>query len=90
MTGAIAAGNDSSRFTIALDPNQTITAVVVPSDTLQATLAVADPDGNTLGSATAAAAGKQVFVQTVVAVAAGTYTFTVGSAAGSADRSPCK
>src|SRR5262249_23126851 len=47
------------------------------------TVQLADPFGSGLGGATAAGPGKEVVLQTVPAATDGTYTFTVGSAAGS-------
>ena len=64
-TGLLAWVGDTNSFTIALDAGQTLTACVLPAAALQANLTITAPGGATLGSATAAAAGKQTFVQTV-------------------------
>ena len=70
--------DDTDSFTINLDAGQTLTAVVVPAATLQPVLTITGPSG--AGPATAAAAGKQVFIQTLAVSTAGTYTVTVASA----------
>ena len=81
-SGYITPAGDTDSFTVSLDAGQTLTAYVTPALALQAILTVTDPGGNTIGSATAAATGKQVFIQSVPVTTAGTYTLTVGSAAG--------
>ena len=81
-TGVINPAGDTDSFTIVLDAGQTLTADVAPTAALQPTLTITGPDGATLGSATAAAVGKEVFLQTVPVTTAGTYTMTVGGAAG--------
>jgi ELWxxDGT repeat protein len=81
IAGHITSTADTDSFTIELDAGQTLTALAQPADGLQPTLAVVGP-GGTSGSAIAPGAGQQVFLQTVAASTAGTYTVTVGAAGG--------
>jgi subtilisin family serine protease len=75
---------DTDSFTLAVNAGQTVTVLVHPlGTTLQPTVQLADPSGTGLGSAVAAGPGQEVVLQTVPAATDGTYTITVGSAAGS-------
>ncbi|MCC6125070.1 MAG: M36 family metallopeptidase, partial [Pirellulales bacterium] len=81
-SGAIGAAGDTDSFTIDLDAGQTLTAWVRPAAGLQPTLSIAGPGGINAGPITASAAGKDALLQTVSALAEGTYTVTVGSTGG--------
>ena len=81
-TGVVNVSTDTDNFTIALGSGQTLTACVVPAAALQPFVTITGPTGSALGSATAAAAGKQAVLQIVPVNTAGTYTVTVGSASG--------
>ena len=81
-TSAIGLAGSSENFTIALDPGQTLTAFVAPAGTLEPTVTVTAPGGAVLATATASALGQQALVQTVPIGSEGTYTVTVGGAAG--------
>jgi uncharacterized repeat protein (TIGR01451 family) len=81
ISGTIASAGDTATFTLPVDGSQTITLDVKPSaGSLQASVTVQDPNGSTIASATAAAAGKEVVVQTVPASTTGTYKFVVSGA----------
>jgi hypothetical protein len=82
VSGTFGAPGDIDSFTIAVDPNQTITAIVTPAPGLQPTVTLADPSSAVIGSATAAAAGQAALIQTAPATTGGTYTLIVGGAAG--------
>jgi len=73
-------GADTDPYTLALDAGQTLTVLVDPAAGLRPTIEVRGPSGTVLGSGTAAAAGKDVFLQTLPVAVAGTYTITVASA----------
>jgi hypothetical protein len=80
VDGTVPAGA-TQPFTLPVDGGQTITVDVVPaSNLLQATIELRDPSNNLIGSATAAAAGQEVFLQTAPATTSGTYTITIGGA----------
>ena len=80
VSASIAPGNDSDSFTLSLDAGQTLTALVMPPLSLQSVLTITGP--SRAGPVTAAAAGKQVFLQTLAVPVGGMYTVTVGSANG--------
>ena len=80
--GNIGFAGDTDSFTLSVDPGQTLTAVVTASAGLQPSITLRDPSNNPIGSATAGAAGQNALLQTVPAVTAGTYTFTVTGANG--------
>ena len=75
----IGAKSDVDSYTVVLDVGQTLTAVVVPASALRPKLSISGPGGVNVGPTSAAAAGKQVFIQTVPVTTAGTYTITVAS-----------
>ena len=66
-------------FTVALDAGETVSLAVSPSSSLQPTVAVCDPSGNTLGSATATVSGGSAVVETVMATSSGNYSLNIGS-----------
>ena len=82
-TGVIGLAGDLDSFALGVGPGQTITVVVVPEATLQPTIELYDPGDALIGSALSGGAGQDVVLQTVPAAAGGTYTVTVGGAAGS-------
>jgi hypothetical protein len=73
---------DTDSFTLALDPDQTITAIVTGSGSLQPRVELRNPDSTVIGSATAAGATQVALLQTAPAATGGTYTFTVSGAGG--------
>ncbi|HVX60745.1 MAG TPA: pre-peptidase C-terminal domain-containing protein, partial [Pirellulales bacterium] len=82
MTRTIAYGGDTDGFTLSVDPDQTLTAVLEPAATLQGTIEVVDPAGNVVATATADAAGDKVVLQSAPVAGGGTYTVVVGGGAG--------
>ena len=82
ITGMVNAAGDTDSFTIALDAGQRLTAYIVPGSGLQGMLSITGPDGSTLGTVTATAAGKQAVIQSVPVSTAGTYTITIASTNG--------
>ena len=66
-------------FTVVLDAGETVSLAVSPSSSLQPTVAVCDPSGNTLGSATATVSGGSAVVETVMATSSGNYSLNIGS-----------
>jgi hypothetical protein len=74
---------DTDNFTLNIDPGQTVTLLVTPTDPgLQPTVQLLDPSGQTLGSAVAAAAGQNALLQATATTTGGTYTIGVGGASG--------
>ena len=82
IAGNIGFAGDTDNFTLSVDPNQTITAVVTASAGLQPSVSLRDPSNNVIGSATAAAAGQNALLQTAPAATGGNYTFAVTGAGG--------
>jgi hypothetical protein len=82
ITGIIGSAGDTDSFTLAIDPAQTVTAIVSGSGGLQPSVELRNPASTVIGSATAAAANQPALLQTVPAAAGGTYTFTVSGAGG--------
>jgi len=79
--GGTVPASATQSFTLPVDGGQTITVSVVPDvASLQAIIELHDPPNNVIGSATAAAAGQEVLLQTAPASNAGTYTITIGGA----------
>src|SRR5262245_38436125 len=83
VTGNIGFAGDTDSFTLAIDPDQTITAIVTGSGGLQPSVELRNPASTVIGSATAAGAGQPALLQTAAATTGGTYTFTVSGAGGS-------
>src|SRR5262247_3415238 len=73
---------DTDSFTLAVDPDQTITAIVTGSGGLQPSVELRNPASTVIGSATAAAVNQPALIQTAPAATGGTYTFTVSGAGG--------
>jgi hypothetical protein len=82
IAGVIVPAGDTDSFTLAVDPAQTVTAIVTGSGGLQPSVELRDPNSNVIGSATAAAANQPALLQTAPAATGGTYTFTVSGAGG--------
>ncbi len=79
-SGLISPAGDTDTFTLAVNPGQTITVLVAPtSPGLQPAVALFDPSGTSLGTATAALAGQDALLQTVAAssTVAGSYQVVV-------------
>jgi hypothetical protein len=79
VTNAYSYVGDTDSYTVSVDPNQTIT-VVVSAPHSQATVTLIDPNGHTIGSASASAVGGFAVLQTVPTdiASTGTYTIVVG------------
>jgi immune inhibitor InhA-like protein len=73
---------DTDSFTLAIDPDQTLTAIVTGSGGLQPVVELHNPDSTVIGSATAVGGTQIALLQTAPAATGGTYTFTVGGAGG--------
>src|SRR5215467_10085966 len=58
---------DTDSFTLAIDPDQTITAIVTGSGALQPRVELRNPDSTVIGSATAAGATQVALLQTAPA-----------------------
>ena len=83
VSGVINFAGDVDSFTLAIDPNQTISVLVTSnSPGLRPSLALRDPANVTIGTATAAANGQNALLQTVATTSGGVYTFAVTGAAG--------
>jgi hypothetical protein len=80
--GRISFVGDTDAYTLDLADGQNLSLVVTPDAGLTPTVELRDPSDAVLGSATAAAAGETVMLQTVPMVGAGTYTIVVGEAGG--------
>ena len=79
---SISVASETDSFTLDLDPGQTITLLVEPEAELQPVIELFDPANTSLGTAAAAAAGQDAVLQPLATTGAGTYTVTVGGAAG--------
>jgi hypothetical protein len=82
IAGVIGPVGDTDSFTLAVDPAQTLTAIVTGTGGLQPSVELRDPNSTVIGSATAAAANQPALLQTAPATTGGTYTFTVSGAGG--------
>src|SRR5262245_842730 len=82
IAGNIGIAGDTDSFTIAIDPDQTVTAIVTGSGGLQPSVELRNPTSTVIGGATAAAANQPALLQTAPAATGGTYTFTVSGAGG--------
>jgi hypothetical protein len=85
--GAINFAGDTDRYTLSLDAGQTMTVSVSPgspafgANPLAPTVELRDPSNNVIATASAAG-GIEAILQTVPTSMAGTYTITLGGAAG--------
>src|SRR5262245_11173650 len=82
IAGIVGSPGDTDSFTLAVDPAQTVTAIVTGSFGLQPSVELRNPESTLIGSATAAGAGQPAVLQTAAATTGGTYTFTVSGASG--------
>jgi immune inhibitor InhA-like protein len=82
VAGAIGFAGDTDSFTLAIDPDQTVTAIVTGLGGLQPSVELRNPTSTVIGGATAAAANQPALLQTAPAATGGTYTFTVSGAGG--------
>ena len=80
--GNIGFAGDTNSFTLTIDPDQTVTAIVTGSGGLQPSVELRNPASTVIGCATAAAANQPALLQTARAATGGTYTFTVSGAGG--------
>ena len=79
-TGFIGSATETDTFTISIDPNQTISVLVTPTtSTFRPAVQLLDPNGATITTATAAAAGQAALIQTAgeTATTTGTYKIVV-------------
>lgn len=76
-SGDIENVGDAKTFTVDLDPGQTVTASAESDPSLQAKLELFDSANNLVASATAAAPGANVLLQTAPIIAGGTYQLVV-------------
>ena len=83
-SGTISIGETTDSFTLSLDAGQTITVDVVPSPSLEPRVELRDPSNTVIATATAAAVGQEVVLQTVPVATAGTYTISVAGGGASA------
>ena len=80
QAGLIHVAGDIDQFTLAVDPNQTLTVLVTPnSGGLRPTVELRDPSNAIVGTSSAAAAGQTALVQTIPTsgLVPGTYTIAV-------------
>src|SRR5262245_28516347 len=82
IAGNIGFAGDTDSFTLAIDPDQTVTAIVTGSGGLQPSVELRNPASTVIGSATAAAINQAGLLQTAPAPTGGSYTFTVSGAGG--------
>jgi protocatechuate 3,4-dioxygenase beta subunit/methionine-rich copper-binding protein CopC len=82
VSGSIGSADDTDTYTLSLAANQSVSLVLNVDPGLVGTLALVDPGGNTVGTATGAAAGSTVVLQAGPVAQAGTYSFVVGGAGG--------
>lgn len=82
MVRTLAFAGDSDTFTVAVDPGQTISVLIIPTTAaLQPTVELRDPSNTVVATATASAAGQRVYLNPVGATVAGVCTITVTGAA---------
>jgi protocatechuate 3,4-dioxygenase beta subunit len=75
--------SDVDSVTISLNAGETLTVVGAPTtSTLQLVVTVLDPSNNSIGTATAAAQGSNVTLETVPVATTGSYTIQVSDANG--------
>src|SRR5262249_6371363 len=82
ISGNIGFAGDTDSFTLALDPAQTVTAIVTGSAGLQPSVQLRNPASTVIGAATASGPGQPAVLQTAPAATGGTYTFSVSGAGG--------
>ncbi|MGI6419918.1 MAG: S8 family serine peptidase [Thermoguttaceae bacterium] len=79
----ISYAGDVDRYLIDLAEGQTVTVVVDPQTSLQPAIELFGPSGQSLGTASAGAAGAESLLQTVPAASSGAYTVAVSGVDGS-------
>ena len=85
VSGGLHDAGDIDRFTIGLDAGQSLSLALYPNDPAAAAqIQVLGPGGEALGLASGAA-GATVLLQSVPALAAGTYTVAISSPTGAID-----
>ena len=82
ISTTIGFSGDSDVFFIDIDDGQTITVVVEADSSLQPVVELFNSSGISAATATASTAGEDAVIQTIPTTGAGTYTITVGGAAG--------
>src|SRR5262249_40633179 len=82
VTGSVGFAGDTDTYTLPLAANQTLSLVLTVDPSLIGTITLKDPSNNVVGSATGAAAGQAVVLQTAPAATAGTYSMIVGGSGG--------
>ncbi|HQR41927.1 MAG TPA: hypothetical protein PLX97_04570, partial [Gemmatales bacterium] len=84
VSGRVNFASDVDSFTVNVDPGQTITILMTPTQaTLQPTIELRDPSNSVIGSASAGAANQNALLQTVAATSGGVYTIRLSGAGGS-------
>jgi methionine-rich copper-binding protein CopC/protocatechuate 3,4-dioxygenase beta subunit len=83
VTGAINFAGDTDTYTLGLAAGQQISLVLNVDPSLQGTITLVDPNGNTVGSATSAAAGVAAVLNNAPVSKSGTYKLVVSGASGS-------
>ena len=78
--GNLGFAGDSDSFTLALEAGQAISLYVDPVAGVTPTVALRDPSNNLVGTATAAAAGKDALLNSAGVAVSGTYTIVVSGA----------
>jgi extracellular elastinolytic metalloproteinase len=80
-TATINSVGDTDTFTLAVDPNQTITVLVTPSlSVLRPSVQLLDPSNAAIGSNTAGLTGQNALLQTITVTTSGTYSIVVSGA----------
>ena len=77
----ISVAGEIDNYSVSLDPDQTITVTLTTDPSLQGELEIRATGGVLIASSTAAAAGDDVFLQTVSAAGGGTFAINVTGAA---------
>ena len=73
---------DTDSISIALDEDQTLSAIVSPDSNIQAFVQVLDPNGVSVRTTLATSVGESVFIDSAEILEAGTYTIQVQDLAG--------
>ena len=81
IAGIIGSASDTDSFTLEVDDGQTITVIVETGATLQGTVELRDPSNTVIATATAAATGDTVLLQTAPTTGLGIYTVAIGGSA---------
>lgn len=82
LSRSIVISGVTDKFTLAVDPGQTITVLVTPqAPSLKPAVQLLDPSNAVIAGGSATAAGRNALLQTATAATAGTYTVVVGGAA---------